>query len=231
MKAKRIIAGILVCIACIAMVFATVVACVQAFAFSRGFYAQEYAKYDIKTDVGVSGESLTQATEVLLGYLEGKRDSLELQAEIDGQEREYYNERETQHMFDVKVLYQNAIAFMIAAYIAGAVMIIVAALLLRDRRRICRTASWSMLAALLAFAVLGVWIAVDFGSFWQSFHHIFFTNDLWQLDPATSLLIRMYPSAFFFDLVVRILGTFLVIVVTAIVATGIMGRKKPVYTA
>jgi len=218
----------LICIACVAMVFATVVACVQAFAFHRGFYAQEYEKYDIKSDVGVSEETLAQATEVLLSYLEGTRGSLELQAEIGGRTREYYNDRETQHMADVKALYHNAIAFMAGAYIAGAAMIAVAAMLLKDRRRVLRTASWSMLAALLAFAALGVWIAVDFNHFWQTFHHVFFTNDLWLLDPATSLLIRMYPSAFFFDLVVRILGLFLAIVVAAIVVTGILGKKKPV---
>lgn len=31
------------------------------------------------------------------------------------------------------------------------------------------------------------------------FHHIFFNNDLWLLDPATDLLINIVPEPFFVD--------------------------------
>ena len=40
------------------------------------------------------------------------------------------------------------------------------------------------------------------------FHHIFFRNDLWLLDPNTDILIMMVPETFFFHLVFRILGGF-----------------------
>ncbi len=62
---------------------------------------------------------------------------------------------------------------------------------------------------MISGAVVGavaVWAAVDFNAFWINFHKLFFTNDLWLLDPAKSVLINMVPSQFFFDLVMRIAG-------------------------
>ena len=40
------------------------------------------------------------------------------------------------------------------------------------------------------------------------FHHIFFDNDLWILDPSTDLLINIVPEPFFMDTAGRIALTF-----------------------
>ena len=40
------------------------------------------------------------------------------------------------------------------------------------------------------------------------FHHIFFHNDLWILDPATDMLINIVPEGFFSDTVLHIGITF-----------------------
>ena len=55
---------------------------------------------------------------------------------------------------------------------------------------------------------------VDFTRFWTLFHHIFFRNDLWLLNPSTDILIMMVPEGFFYDLVFRIVTYFLAMVVT-----------------
>lgn len=49
----------------------------------------------------------------------------------------------------------------------------------------------------------------DFNGFWTTFHQLFFTNDLWLLNPATDLMINLFPEAFFSHLVIRILLWFL----------------------
>lgn len=48
------------------------------------------------------------------------------------------------------------------------------------------------LAGLLALAC-----ALDFNRAFLAFHHLFFTNDLWLLNPATDLMIRLLPETFF----------------------------------
>ena len=75
------------------------------------------------------------------------------------------------------------------------------------------------------FAVIGIWAAVDFNNFWVSFHHVFFTNDLWMLDPAESRMIRMFQEAFFADMVGRILAWFLAIALGSAAAAGIVYQR------
>ena len=62
-------------------------------------------------------------------------------------------------------------------------------------------ANWGFL---LLFGLLALFAALDFNTFWTNFHRVFFTNDLWLLDPRTDILIQMVPGQFFFDLVMRI---------------------------
>ena len=58
-------------------------------------------------------------------------------------------------------------------------------------------------------ALLGVVLATDFSNAFVTFHHIFFDNDLWILDPRVDMLVNIVPEGFFFDTAARILGLFL----------------------
>ncbi len=207
------------------LVLATLVACVEGVAFDRAFYNKEYDKLDAAAYVGVEREILDTATNTLLEYLEGKRANLDYEARINGESREYYNDKEKSHMVDVAALNQNAVALMRVAYPIGAVLIVLACLLRKDARMLFRVCFFSILGTLCAFGVLAAWAALDFNSFWINFHYVFFTNDLWILDPAESLMIRMFQQTLFFDMVTTILAWFGGIVGAALVVTGILGAK------
>ena len=84
---------------------------------------------------------------------------------------------------------------------------------------------WAAAGVLAFFACIGIWAAVDFNSFWVSFHHVFFTNDLWLLDPASSRMIRMFQEEFFAAMVARILVWFLAIVIGSAAAAGIVYQR------
>ena len=53
----------------------------------------------------------------------------------------------------------------------------------------------------------GVLAYLGFDAAWRQFHFLAFTNDLWELDPATDHLIQMFPRDFWFD-VTMLLGAF-----------------------
>ena len=57
-------------------------------------------------------------------------------------------------------------------------------------------------------AGLGALIASDFNRYFVIFHHIFFNNDLWILNPATDMLINIVPEPFFMDTAFLILAIF-----------------------
>ena len=51
------------------------------------------------------------------------------------------------------------------------------------------------------------------------FHHIFFNNNLWILDPAEDYMIRMLPEGFFYDMVMRIGSIFAVFLIVSFVCS------------
>ena len=80
-------------------------------------------------------------------------------------------------------------------------------------------------AACLALAAV---ISTDFSRYFVVFHHIFFDNDLWILDPDTDMLINIVPEAFFMDTALRIaivFATFVTIFFGACLFLWLKGRK------
>ena len=169
---------------------------------SRSFYAYEYAKYGQAETIGISDEGLMRVTNALLDYLWGSRDTLDMQAEIGGEMREVFSDREKAHMVDVRNLVQLARTVMVAAYVAGAALWVTGYFLGKTRKGGVRASGIGYLAGAgsLALAV-GVVVALalrDFTAVFIRFHEIFFTNDLWILS-ADDMLIQMVPEPFFAD--------------------------------
>lgn len=196
--------------------------------FNRNFYKSEYKKLNTAQDIGMSYDDLTHTTEVLLDYIQGKRGDLAVNATIHGSERAVFNEKEILHMVDVKVLYLNAMAVKNAMWIAFVLFMAIGVGL--SKKEALRIGSEMFLKALVSMAVfvitLGIYALVDFESFWIQFHYVFFTNDLFFLDPNTDILIQMVPSQFFFDLVVRIAMTFIVSMAVVWGGSYYIRRKK-----
>lgn len=211
-------------------VLAFAVFCIQIFAFDGGFYVKEYEKYETANYVGVSAEELEGATEALLSYLQDGRDDLDYEITLNGAQRQYYNEREKAHMVDVKALYQAAVTFMVWGAVCAAGLF-AACFIIWKRKALPFVLKGIYSAAfviLAAFAALAVWAAIDFNGFWTDFHLVFFRNNLWLLDPRTDLMIRMFSSGFFFDLVFKILALFLGVLVPAAIAARIAHKRLAV---
>ena len=210
---KRVVTIFCTVVASAAIIVAMLVVSIETIAMDRGFYADEYTKLGTAQSIGISEDELTEATDVLLGYTAGQRDSLGFEATIGGQAREVFNQREKDHMVDVRALYITARDVRTYGLVAAAVLIIIAFIVSRKKAagqlfRSFLGVSGAFLALVIAVVV---WALVDFNSFWTAFHHVFFTNDLWILDPRTDILIQMVPSQFFFDLVTRIIVRFVAI--------------------
>ncbi|MGB9594409.1 MAG: TIGR01906 family membrane protein [Anaerolineae bacterium] len=115
-----------------------------------------------------------------------------------------FNEREIRHMRDVNVLIQKVRWVL---WIAWAVLVGEAVLLLvaGERRALFRALWVGSAASLIAFAALGLFIAVGFNAFFTAFHRVFFEGDTW-LFLYSDTLIRIYPTQFWFDVSVYLAG-------------------------
>lgn len=194
--------------------------------FDRGFYKREYTKLNTAQEIGMSQDDLDHTTEVLLDYVQGKRADLAVTATVHGTDRAVFNEKEILHMVDVRVLYQNAMGVKNIAWMSFAILVLLG--FIASKKSAILRLSEMFLKALMSVgivvATLGFYALIDFDSFWIQFHYIFFTNELFFLDPKTDILIQMVPSQFFFDLVFRIAITFIISMV--VVWGGSMYLKK-----
>jgi integral membrane protein (TIGR01906 family) len=171
------------------------------------FYQTKYRELDVAENIGISQEELMIATDVLLDYLVGDSNNLDVIATIDGSKQEVFNQREKDHMIDVQVLFVNTVWIRNIAII-GAIFSGLFIYLSNKKDSVSVIVEGITQASMILgvmFAFLVTFAVLDFGSFWIFFHKVLFSNDLWLLNPNTDNLILMVPLPFFFSLVSLIL--------------------------
>lgn len=206
----------------------TLLTLVDVLCFIHPFYAYEYEKNDQAEVIGMSDEALMKSTDALLDYLKEKREDISVMAEVNGEKREVFTERETLHMVDVRSLYEHA---MLARNICGIVSLVlftgIVFLCKKDRYEVLKDGFENGLFMIGSCVVcILVWAVADFNNFWMDFHYLFFDNDLFLLDPANSIMINMFPESFFFDLVLLIIVSFVLICLICYITIRKYERKE-----
>ena len=193
-----------------------------------GWYEKEYEKYNVTEDLEMKMDDVMDVTEEMMAYLRGDREDLVVWTTVNGEKQEFFNDREKAHMVDVQNLFLGGLTLRFSAII---VLVISLSGLIFTKGNWKRILPKSFLTGLGAFLVisggLGVLCASDFNKYFFLFHEIFFDNDLWLLDPATDLMIRMLPEVFFFDMVIRIGSIFIgMLAILLILSMLILHRQK-----
>ena len=188
--------------------------------WTPGYYEREYSKYNVTEDVHMEMDDLLDVTKEMMAYLRGNREDLHVPTIVDGQPREFFNDREIAHMEDVQGLFIGGLwlrrigilitlCFASLAYFWGHKSSERTAALKRLIPKSLCIGTGAVFA--VALALIGI-ISTDFSKYFIVFHKIFFNNDLWVLDPRTDMLINIVPEGFFFDTAARIALVFTVIV-------------------
>ncbi|MBQ6621274.1 MAG: TIGR01906 family membrane protein [Mogibacterium sp.] len=196
-----------------------------------GWFEKEYTKYDVLSHVNgeMTMESALQVTDEYMAYLRGDRADLVVMTEIDGQTVEFFTDREKAHMADVRVLFIGALKLRRIGLLACGILLVLLLISLRGSvRRLPRllhrdyTVTTLVVAAIAG--VLSYLVSQDFTKYFTIFHHIFFDNDLWILDPRKDNLINLLPEGFFRDTVVMIVVYFVCLVIAAWIVLLILRR-------
>ena len=208
MKLLHYLLGIL---SAFCLIFILLITSVEAVVYwNPGYFEKEYEKYQVLDNLpAMTMEDLLDVTDEMMDYLRGEREDLHVTTTLDGQQREFFNAREIAHMEDVRDLFVGAI-FLRRVCIGAVILSLVLLALLKARLSRVLPASLCLGTGLFfAFiAALAAIISTDFTKYFVIFHHIFFDNDLWILDPRTDLLINIVPEGFFMDTAARIGGLF-----------------------
>ena len=203
MKKLSWITGILICLAVLLAAFGSVCGAVDQMATDEHFYSDmsraavaEYlsAQDDAKITeyIGLNDAEQRVFAEEMTAFMAGKT---EMQPDI-------LNEKERLHMIDVRGLTRTA-GNMSKTYLTiAAVLTVIAAWTgAKLKRRMMPKLIGSLSAiGVIMLLVQGVMNEVSTGGFANLFvqmHETLFTNDLWLMNPAEDILIRMMPQPLF----------------------------------
>lgn len=181
--------------------------------FSYNFYNYEYEKNNVYETIGISELDLKNVTEKLFSYMKGESGDLVINSYIKGENREFFNEKEKQHMVDVQLLFD--IGFTVRKICFIVFLITFFSIFIFSDKKVLDTYLRAWIIGLASFMGMGLFLILfimgDFNSNFNAFHEMFFSNDLWLLDPNQDLLINIVPLNFFIDIFKAVGAIFLII--------------------
>ena len=185
--------------------------------FNRNLYLKSYEKHDAMEITGRTMEELDGITQTILQYLRKGLDEEVL--------RPFFNEREVNHMKDVKFLFKYGFIFKNIS-LALSLLVIVIVIISKEYRYFAKGLFYGIFAWWGLFILLFLLATMDFTKYFTYFHLIFFDNDLWLLNPRTDLLIQMLPEQFFIGIFRRIILLFVSILATIQIIAYILMKKE-----
>lgn len=200
-----------------------------------GWFEKEYDKYMVLEDVRgeMSMESALQVTEEMMDYLKGDRKDLIVMTTLDGEQKEFFSDREKAHLKDCRALFLGGFRLRNIAFLIS--IGILAGLWFNRKRHPNRLSDFIARVPKITGILLGITgltaliVSGSFDRFFVVFHHLFFDNDLWILDPAKDNLINLLPEGFFSDTALRIGEIFLLMELAMCAIFIWIGRKRGTY--
>lgn len=160
------------------------------------FYEYQFEKNGTYQVVDIEREDMPVVIKHLGDYLVGLEDDFNHQLMIKGELTDVYGQREIDHMADVRRLFD----YIKYAALISFVLLLINLYRLSNRAGLKYLQNW-LNAALIGIIVLLISLfmlaQIDFTAAFIKFHQIFFSNDLWILNPKTDRLIQMLPEVFF----------------------------------
>ncbi|PKM49791.1 MAG: TIGR01906 family membrane protein [Firmicutes bacterium HGW-Firmicutes-7] len=194
--------------------------------YNMDYYKWHYEKRNIEAATGMEMGELIIVTDKFINYLKDDEDSLDMKATINGEIEEVFGDREKAHMVDVKKLSMAATG--IRNYGAVFVLALLSFAFLKNKKLFTYLLSSikyvfaGTTGIIISIAVL---LLIDFNKYFTIFHEIFFTNDLWLLDPQTDILINMVPEIFFFTTAMLVIILFIILSTVCIVGAEKVKKK------
>ncbi len=168
---------------------------------SVSLYEFGFTRYDVAQTTGLSQEQLSDAAAQIRDYFNSEDEELDLRVKSDQGTLELFNEREIQHMRDVKDLVkktyrvQEGIFLYMFLFVAFGFFLQGSDFAGRLRKLLVRGSATTVGVV----GTIGLVSLVAFGPLFRLFHELSFSNDFWMLDPARDRLVQMFPFGFWLE--------------------------------
>lgn len=207
MKKLSWITGILIFMAVLFAALGAVCGAIDQIAADEQFYGG-MSRAAVAKHLGVENDpQISAKVTAYIGLDDAQQDvfAAEMAAFMRGETDEHpdvLSEKEQQHMLDVRSLTQTAAGMSRTYFTIAAVLAVFAAWtgVKLERRMLPKAVGALAAVTVIMLVVQNVVTRIAGGGFENLFvrmHEMLFTNDLWIMDPATDILIRMMPQPLF----------------------------------
>ena len=226
---------VLAAIAAVLLLFGLLTVALNRIFNETGWLCKEYLDdldNEVYKDYGITAEDASRVLSRMMYYSTGRAKDLDVTIVENGEEVAFFNERELSHMRDVRALTKTILWMGAAALVTGIAVPIM--LLIKKKNGALRTFCKAYLIALgvlaLIILILGVWIAIDFDSFWTVFHIVFLDLESSTFDPAESRMIRICPAELFSDFIgnFALYAAVLVLIAAALCVWRLVRKDKKI---
>lgn len=203
------------------------ISAVETASFDKAFFMRQVEENDVVKNTGIAQPDMESVVNEILSYLRGERADFDIKARTDqgGEEPvSIFNEQEMVHMDDVRDLLNQALTLRNLGIILF--LIAVLCLLTWDPMAIIKGLFYGSVVSLVIILGIGLLFATRFDETFTLFHQLFFSNDLWIMNPKTDLLIWIVPGPFFFNLITRMVLYAVVSLIITSIGTGIVFYKN-----
>lgn len=149
--------------------------------FSKNYYLYEFDKIKPEQQININPKFIRYSAQILSDYLSRKIDTLEIPGF-----KNFFNEKELEHMKDVK----NIFRFIIYLTIINAILIF----MILKKQDLPNIFLYSFIPIII---FLIFYLLIPFDKLFTNFHLVLFKNDLWLLNPESDRLIVLLPEEFF----------------------------------
>lgn len=196
----------------------------QLYAYNTSWYMSRMDKLEINEYTGINRTDIERICGKLTGYLKGTTQDINITATVHGTTREVFNDKEKQHMIDVRKIFDHVrIITVVSVLIFFGCLFSLAKFF--PKKTLYRSLILIGGVPIVFLAMLTVVALIDFHEAFTVFHKIFFTNELWLLDPRTDILIQMLPQPFF-EQTALVWGITALVLFIACITAGVTGLIK-----
>ena len=174
--------------------------------------------------LGMSEEDLGRVARSMIYFTKGEVDVLQLTVTMNGEEREFYNEKELLHIEDVRNLVREVRIFIA---VCGILCVIgsVWAIWSKNTDKLAKGFLAALGLVIILAAVVGVAAAIDMNAVINGFHELFVDNDLWMLSRRTDMVVWLFSHEMYGSAIARI-GTRLACLLVPFTVASVFIIKK-----
>lgn len=200
---------------------------IEAAVFDEAFYLDQMKKNQVTQNTGIYPPDMKLVVEEIISYLKGEREDFDIKARLAPENaknvtesRSIFNDKEITHMDDVRDL----LLFFLGLRDAAMILALIAFFILfkHNQKAIIKALFLGSAVFLVMLMVIGSSFVFNFNDTFILFHQLFFSNDLWIMDPSTDRLIWIVPEPFFFNMIGRMVIYILVPLGLTTLGTGLV---------